>query len=662
MLKEETKQPIFPFFDEVLSLSEISKKTNLSIKILRREVASGYLKRVKSSRTIKIYRTHFLAWYQNFKNEKKTKSMKNNSNKKDEVNWLDISEKMKKIDAWKNPKHLTEFNMIDLFSGAGGLSCGLVMAGFNPVASVEIMPEAVETYNYNFNKQKKLHNITESKDIRNPEVKENLFKQIKNKHIHLIAGGFPCQGFSMAGNRIVDDERNSLYKEMLKIVEKIQPDFILMENVDGLRTMLSGKIEQKIIDDYKKIGYNINVTTLNSADYGVPQIRKRVIFIGNKKGLTNFHPQPIYNQENYKTVAQALEPYLYCEENKSINHIFTKHNEKTKKALEQIEEGQSLYGNYSDAWKKVYWHKPSCTVKENHGGVNVHPIHNRCMTPRELATLQSFPTDFIFKGAKKWQLVQIGNAVPPLLGKAIGICINHSLTQKLKMEYSQSLSHIKTEINKYLSEIFKVYGNELLLRLEEYNLLSNLNNCIEASTATGYIMEEFVISKLGVYSQNHKSPKIVISKDILTNNQKSFDCYCKFNNILTMINIKTEKEGSNNNAVAAINRLYKDYVVDKSYKEKSYLILKIKYKFDFSRIDNQRKIIVLDIDSYFLEEVDFSQEYKQDSRNWSQKLNKNSGRLQISDKFRKEHCIDISCVSHIKTKEMIKTIFKNNTD
>ncbi len=97
--------------------------------------------------------------------------------------------------------------------------------------------------------------------------------------------------------------------------------------------------------------------------------------------------------------------------------------------LKELPVGSSLYKNYSDAWKKIDWNKPSCTVKENHGGVNVHPICNRVMTPRELATLQSFPDDFIFQGSKKWQLVQIGNAVPPILGKAIGLAILKSMSK-----------------------------------------------------------------------------------------------------------------------------------------------------------------------------------------------------------------------------------------
>ena len=115
-----------------------------------------------------------------------------------------------------------------------------------------------------------------------------------------------------------------------------------------------------------------------------------------------------------------------------INHIFTKHTPEMIKKISEVPEGKSLYGNYSDAWKKSPWDKPSCTVKENHGGVNLHPKLNRVLTPRELAALQSFPDDFIFKGNKKWQLVQIGNAVPPLLGKAIGLAVKKALDEKEK--------------------------------------------------------------------------------------------------------------------------------------------------------------------------------------------------------------------------------------
>ena len=345
-------------------------------------------------------------------------------------NLLDIEKDFYNIDGWNNPKDRIRFNFIDLFSGAGGLSCGLCMAGFNPVGSVEIMKEAVETYKYNFNKKNYKENKVEIRDIREEKIKKELVNSVKNKHIHLIVGGFPCQGFSMAGLRVVEDPRNSLYKEMLDIVNRIKPDFVLMENVEGLRTMLNGKIEEKIINDYQNIGYKINVLTLNSADYSVPQQRKRVIFIGNRINKVNYYPAPFLSKNEYKTVKDGIERFMNLEEDKLINHEFTKHTKDMIEKMRVLKEGESVYKNFSDAWKRVYWSKPSNTIKENHGGCNVHPLFPRVMTPRELAALQSFPDDFIFKGSKKWQLVQIGNAVPPLLGKAIGLAIRKSLENK----------------------------------------------------------------------------------------------------------------------------------------------------------------------------------------------------------------------------------------
>ena len=405
-----------------LSINEIATHSNKTIKFIRREIANKSIVSFKQGNKILVLEKDYLFWKENFENSLFSQpKIKNKIKCKDDVSWIDIKDDMQKIDAWKDNSKIKNFNFIDLFAGAGGLSCGLVMAGLKPIESVEIMPDAVETYKYNFSKITN-ENIA-PKDIRLDSVKENIINSHKNKHINLIAGGFPCQGFSMAGNRVINDPRNSLYEDMLDVVKGLKPDYVLMENVEGLRSMLGGAVEQKIIEDYLNLGYKINVAVLNSADYGVAQLRKRVIFIGNKIGATNYHPKPIYDESNYKTVGDVLTKYLNMGENKGINHIFSKTSDEMKKKIAAIPVGKSLYANYSDAWKKVAWDKPSCTVKENHGGVNIHPIKNRVMTPRELATLQSFPDDFIFKGAKKWQLVQIGNAVPCLLGKALGLAI-----------------------------------------------------------------------------------------------------------------------------------------------------------------------------------------------------------------------------------------------
>lgn len=340
--------------------------------------------------------------------------------------FIDIKKEMNTINGW-DTNYKNKYTFIDLFSGAGGLSCGMVMAGYTPIASVEIMKEAVETYKYNFIYNKKFDENVETRDIRQKTIKEELYKSIKNKKVDLIIGGFPCQGFSMSGKRIVDDPRNSLYLDMLEIVNNIRPKVVIMENVEGILTMLKGKMVEKIVTDYKNIGYDVSYKLLNSADYGVPQTRKRVIFIGNRIGIENYYPKPIYDKQNYKTLGEAIEKFMFLKENCEINHIFTKHSDKIRERIINTPEGKSMYSNYADAWKKSAWNKPSCTIKENHGGVNLHPKLPRVLTPRELAALQSFPDDFIFKGSKKWQLVQIGNAVPPLLAKAVGLSVEKML-------------------------------------------------------------------------------------------------------------------------------------------------------------------------------------------------------------------------------------------
>lgn len=411
----------------IITIADAAKLSGRSQKTIRRAVAAGNLKSTKIQNKTRIEKKDFDKWMKSgcCGTEEQDNVVKHYN---DDVNWMTISD-VWHLDGWKHKKDRSEYNFIDLFSGAGGLSCGLVMAGLNPVASVEIMPQAVETYKRNFVVHKGFKEKVETQDIRLPETKRKLYDSVQGKHIDVIVGGFPCQGFSLAGYRVVDDPRNSLYKEMKDIVAHLKPDFVVMENVEGLRSMLNGKVEEKIINDYKEIGYSINITVLNSADYYTPQIRHRVIFIGNRIGVTNYHPKPLLDQTHYLTVGDALTRYLNTSEDKTINHVFTRNNPTMQKRLKELPVGKSLYSNYSDAWKKVDWNKPSCTVKENHGGVNIHPILNRPMTPRELAALQTFPDDFIFEGSKKWQLVQIGNAVPCNLGKAVGLSLRKMLDQ-----------------------------------------------------------------------------------------------------------------------------------------------------------------------------------------------------------------------------------------
>jgi len=415
---------------EILTIEEIAKKTNKSVKTIRRQIAEGSLKASKINNRYRILLSDYKKWYNNYISGNKKESIFddvdyfNTESKK--VNFIDISKKWN-IDGWKNKNQRNGLNFIDLFSGAGGLSCGLVMAGYTPIGSVEIMDQAVATYKYNFVDKMGFKENVETRDIREKNVKKDLYDSVKDKDIDLIVGGFPCQGFSMAGNRIVTDKRNTLYLDMLEIVNNLKPKVVVMENVPGLRSMLGGKVEEKIINDFEKIGYKINVTVLNAADYYTPQTRKRVIFIGNRIGVENYHPKPILHPSEYITTKEAIQDLMKKKPNSLFNHIPTKHSDEMQKKLLNVKEGESLYKNYSDSWKKCPWNKPSCTIKENHGGVNIHPKLPRVLTAREMARLQSFPDDFIFQGSKKWQLTQIGNAVPCFLGKAIGLAVEEMI-------------------------------------------------------------------------------------------------------------------------------------------------------------------------------------------------------------------------------------------
>lgn len=417
------------------SISDVSEKLSVSQKTIRRHIASGKLESVKigtsyripidaleqfinanSSEEEPLTGFNLFGKKINFdsKEEKTKRAVNYKNNNKDDINWVDI------IQDWENPSK-SELTFVDLFSGAGGITKGLEMAGLNGVCGMDWFEAAGKTYRRNFN-----HPFVEGDiklESKKAEFYETVKAQLNGRALNVVAGGFPCQGFSMAGNRIIEDPRNSLYKDLLEIVIHLQPEFVVCENVVGLRSMLKGKVEEMILQDFKEAGYEMKVTVLRAADYGVPQKRDRVIFIGNRIDKNNFHPKPFLSPEEYVTTGQAISDLMKLEDNIEFNHVKTKHRPDMAERMLALEEGKSLYKGYSDAWKKCPWNEASCTIKENHGGVNIHPKLPRVLTAREMARIQSFPDDFIFEGPKNKQLVQLGNAVPPLLSKAIGLAI-----------------------------------------------------------------------------------------------------------------------------------------------------------------------------------------------------------------------------------------------
>ena len=224
--------------------------------------------------------------------------------------------------------------------------------------------------------------------------------------------------------------------------------------------------------------------------------------------------------------------------------------------------------------------------------------------------------------------------------------------------YYEKIKFVKSKLESYLTEIFKVYGNELLLKLEDYNLLQNEKNCIESSTATGFIMEEFVVSKLETYSQSHNNTNEIRIERIPNHGTQtsSYDCAVKYKGVFFMINVKVDKRS--NNAVSAINILHNDYVVKDPEQEKAYIVLKTKYSFGEGARTKTRKILIKGVTAYALEEVDFSQGHLQDHRNWSEIFNSASGRLQVSKRFRTKNALKEDEISYETTKQFVEAMYQ----
>lgn len=334
------------------------------------------------------------------------------------------------VDTTKINPNGQRYNFIDLFSGAGGMSLGFVMANFTPIFSVDIDPYASATYRRNFPSSKHYEG-----DIRDVTV-EDIRSAIGEKEVHVLCGGPPCQGFSVAGKRDPNDPRNDLFKEMVRIAKGLQPWFIVMENVPGIVTMKRGKILQRIKEEFESIGYNVSLKILESAEYGVPQVRPRAIFIGNRWDMKNPFPKPILKDEkDWIPIEKAIDDLKHRPRDPRINHEWTMHSKETEERIAKVPPGGSLYKSFYDAFKRQYKGYPAMTIKENHGGTHIHYELNRVLSVREMARLQSFPDTFIFEGGLKKGYLQVGNAVPPLLAKHIALALRVSLDEIATMAH-----------------------------------------------------------------------------------------------------------------------------------------------------------------------------------------------------------------------------------
>lgn len=353
-----------------------------------------------------------------------------------------------------------KMNVIDIFSGCGGLSYGFELAGFNILLGIDEDSAALKSFKYNHTGSKILN-----EDI-NKVSKEDIVKIVNQKDIDLIVGGPPCQGMSLSGPRKFHDPRNQLYLSFIQKVEEFKPKAFVIENVPGLVGLFKGQIKDSILEEFDLLGYDVKYALLLASDYGVPQNRKRVFFVGFRKDLNidyNF-PQPTTLFEHEKiTASDAIsdlpllsdsnhlgdeeQDYVSSPKNsyqelmrqgstKIYNHIATNHSEQTRSIISLVPEGGN-YKNLPDhlkdirkfnvAWTRYHSNKPTPTIDTGHRH-HFHYKENRVPTVRENARFQSFPDTFIFQGNKTQQYRQVGNAVPPLLALEIAKTIKQALS------------------------------------------------------------------------------------------------------------------------------------------------------------------------------------------------------------------------------------------
>lgn len=348
---------------------------------------------------------------------------------------------------------------IALFAGCGGLSLGFKAAGFNLVGHVEINDHARNVYQANFPNSTCLG--TDVTLITNEEIKQ--WKETFG-HVHVLFGGPPCQGFSLAGKRDPDDARNELFNDYLRIAQILEPDLLVFENVRLMTSMKDPNgalFIDRFVENLEEIGFHVSYKELNAQNYGVPQSRERVILIAVNKhtGITTFeHPMATHqhtqllslfpetkNLVTFKVAVDDLEELESGQASKDDPlHFSIEHPNHVITWLKATPEGYSAHDNedpalrppsgYNTTYKRINWDEPCSTISTNFNMIsgcrNVHPTNTRSFTIREATRCQSFPDNFIFFG--NWTEVRrmIGNAVPPLFAKAIAQHVSSHILPK----------------------------------------------------------------------------------------------------------------------------------------------------------------------------------------------------------------------------------------
>lgn len=356
------------------------------------------------------------------------------------------------------------YTAIDLFCGAGGLSAGLEMAGFTVLAGNDCFDAAGKTFEATHPRAEFIPGPIEKLTI------DHLLEVtgLKPGELTVLAGGPPCQAYSVYNHqRGMHDARATLFREYLRIVDGLRPEWIVMENVTGIYSIGGGEAVAAIKAELAALGYQVEETILRAEDFGVPQERRRVVFIGNRIGVPISHPEPMHGPGRefpFTTIKDAigdLPPLQNGEDPGRVaylcgdaspfqrrmrgnamtvaNHVAPKLGRVNLDRLPHIPPGGSWRdipfdllpagmkrakrSDHTKRYGRMTWDGLSCTVLTKcdiHWGAYIHPEQDRAISVREAARLQAFPDWFEFSGSRTEQYVQVGNAVPPLLGKAIG--------------------------------------------------------------------------------------------------------------------------------------------------------------------------------------------------------------------------------------------------
>lgn len=357
------------------------------------------------------------------------------------------------------------YRVIDLFAGVGGLSYGFEKdSDFQVVAANEILKPMATAYSLN-NPNVRMYN----KDIKDFSIKDlEADLNLKKGDIDVVIGGPPCQAYSTVGKRLIDDPRGKLFQEYFRVLKEIKPKIFIFENVKGMLSMMGGELMKTVVSLFESIGYHVQYRVLNAADYGAPQVRERVIIVGTLEGNKFEYPQPTHCDisaekdlfssalKPWVTLGEALgdlpsmrsgeEAFTYACEPKNdyqrlmrenapsriTEHSTARNGEHIVRIMEALPDGGTPEdipeeirpkSGFKNTYCRLWWDRPSTTITRNLGTPSssrcIHPRDPRPLSTREGARLQGFPDDYIFYGTRTEKNLQIGNAVPTFLSKAI---------------------------------------------------------------------------------------------------------------------------------------------------------------------------------------------------------------------------------------------------